>query len=168
MFIKKFIDIAKHLRQLNNFHTMFAVLAGLNLPPVQALNRAFSEIPLQTQSIFSDLVKLIPPREGEATAYKEALKKLSNGENFQPLIPYLDVVLRDILFIEDGVPSRTKSNLINFEKRVYLYEVIQKVQEQQRRIYNLQPVYQVRVILEKSIKAHKPLKDLEALLKNAQ
>jgi hypothetical protein len=114
------------LRQLNNFHSLFAVLAGLNLPPVQSLNRAFSEIPLQTQSVrhdnlcssslsffvcflfifiiwfasffgshrnavlqvFSDLVKLIPPREGEALAYKESLQK-SVDEGHLPLLPYL-------------------------------------------------------------------------------
>lgn len=161
--IKKFIDIAKYLRQLNNFHSLFAVLAGLNLPPVQSLNRAFSEIPLQTQSVFSDLVKLIPPREGEALAYKESLQK-SVDEGHLPLLPYLDVVLRDILLIEDGIPSRTKvHNLINFEKRARLFSVIQKVHEHQRRVYNLQPVHQVRVILEESINAHKPLKELEAI-----
>ncbi len=44
----------QYLRQLNNFHSLFAVLAGLNLPPVQSLNRAFSEIPLQTQSVRHD------------------------------------------------------------------------------------------------------------------
>ncbi len=39
-----------------------------------------------------------------------------------------DVVLRDILLIEDGIPSRTKAhNLINFEKRARLFSVIQKV-----------------------------------------
>lgn len=102
------------MRQLNNFHSLFAVLAGLNLPPVQSLNRAFSEIPLQTQSVrhdnlrsslsffasffdshnnavlqvFSDLVKLIPPREGEALAYKESLQK-SVDEGHLPLLPYL-------------------------------------------------------------------------------
>jgi hypothetical protein len=103
------------------------------------------------------------------------------------------VVLRDILLIEDGIPSRTKvHNLINFEKRARLFSVIQKVSvhpppdlpntqradrvcvvacaangrqvhEHQRRVYNLQPVHQVRVILEESINAHKPLKELEAI-----
>jgi hypothetical protein len=39
-----------------------------------------------------------------------------------------DVVLRDILLIEDGIPSRTKAhNLINFEKRARLFSIIQKV-----------------------------------------
>ncbi len=106
--------------------------------------------------VFSDLVKLIPPREGEALAYKESLQK-SVDEGHLPLLPYLgasfvliarfpakmmsacthawglcnaitDVVLRDILLIEDGIPSRTKvHNLINFEKRARLFSVIQKV-----------------------------------------
>jgi hypothetical protein len=52
--------IAQHLRQLNNFHSLFAVLAGLNLPPVQSLNRAFSEIPLQTQSVRTASPFLVP------------------------------------------------------------------------------------------------------------
>lgn len=38
-----------------------------------------------------------------------------------------------------------------------------QVHEHQRRVYNLQPVHQVRVILEESINAHKPLKELEAI-----
>lgn len=88
----------------------------------------------------------MPPREGEALAYVENLRKLTSETNAQPLLPYLgifhvrlmyvevnmaeppaDVVLRDILRIEDSMPSRTKNNLINFEKRVSLYSVIQKV-----------------------------------------
>lgn len=75
------------------------------------------------------------------------------------------MILRDLVIIEDTHPSKV-ANLINFEKRVCLFQEIQKVQEYQRRVYNLQPVYQVRCILQESIAAHKTLKELEYMASN--
>lgn len=50
------------------------------------------------------------------------------------------VYLTDLTFIEDGIPSNTPSDLINFNKRFKTAEVIRDIQQYQNVPYLLQPV----------------------------
>jgi son of sevenless len=50
------------------------------------------------------------------------------------------VYLTDLTFIEDGIPSHTPSDLINFNKRAKTAEVIRDIQQYQNVPYQLQPV----------------------------
>lgn len=52
----------------------------------------------------------------------------------------LGVYLTDLTFIEDGIPSLTPSDLINFHKRVRTAVVIREMQQYQNTPYQLQPV----------------------------
>lgn len=56
------------------------------------------------------------------------------------LIEYIGVYLTDLTFIEDGIPSLTPSDLINFNKRAKTAEVIRDIQQYQNAPYQLQPV----------------------------
>lgn len=48
--------------------------------------------------------------------------------------------MTDLTFIEDGIPSHTPSDLINFNKRAKTAEVIRDIQQYQNVPYQLQPV----------------------------
>jgi son of sevenless len=50
------------------------------------------------------------------------------------------VYLTDLTFIEDGIPSHTPSDLINFNKRAKTAEVIRDIQQYQNVPYQLQAV----------------------------
>lgn len=50
------------------------------------------------------------------------------------------VYLTDLTFIEDGIPSLTQSDLINFNKRTKTAEVIRDIQQYQNAPYQLIPV----------------------------
>lgn len=52
----------------------------------------------------------------------------------------IGVYLTDLTFIEDGIPSLTPSELINFNKRAKTAEVIRDIQQYQNVPYLLQPV----------------------------
>jgi son of sevenless-like protein len=52
----------------------------------------------------------------------------------------LGVYLTDLTFIEDGIPSLTPSDLINFNKRAKTAEVIRDIQQYQNVPYQLLPV----------------------------
>lgn len=47
-------------------------------------------------------------------------------------------------FIEDGIPSHTPSDLINFNKRAKTAEVIRDIQQYQNVPYQLQPVHELQ------------------------
>jgi son of sevenless-like protein len=61
---------------------------------------------------------------------------------FCPSLTYfsLGVYLTDLTFIEDGIPSHTPSDLINFNKRAKTAEVIRDIQQYQNVPYQLQAV----------------------------
>ena len=54
------------------------------------------------------------------------------------------VYLTDLTFIEDGIPSHTPSDLINFNKRTKTAEVIRDIQQYQNVPYLLQPVSELQ------------------------
>lgn len=131
------------------------------------------------------MVKLIPPKEGEAIGYKDmfhasvdalslpALPYLGKEANLLSLPPlifstlYIDVVLREILEIEENNADMV-ATLINFEKRVLLYGCIQFVQEYQRRSYNLQSVFQVKRLLKESVQGHLSEKEIEDIARQRE
>lgn len=61
-----------------------------------------------------------------------------------PCIPFFGVYLTDLTFIEDGIPSLTPSELINFNKRAKTAEVIRDIQQYQNIPYLLQPVSELQ------------------------
>ena len=48
-----------------------------------------------------------------------------------PVVPYVGLYLSDLTFIDEGNPNEI-NGLINFSKRMLLYEVIQQVQQYQQ------------------------------------
>jgi son of sevenless-like protein len=54
------------------------------------------------------------------------------------------VYLTDLTFIEDGIPSLTPSELINFNKRTKTAEVIRDIQQYQNSPYLLTPVTELQ------------------------
>jgi son of sevenless-like protein len=52
--------------------------------------------------------------------------------------------LTDLTFIEDGIPSHTPSELINFNKRAKTAEVIRDIQQYQNVPYQLQSVTELQ------------------------
>lgn len=52
--------------------------------------------------------------------------------------------LTDLTFIEDGIPSHTPSDLINFNKRAKTAEVIRDIQQYQNVPYQLQAVHDLQ------------------------
>jgi son of sevenless-like protein len=56
----------------------------------------------------------------------------------------IGVYLTDLTFIEDGIPSLTQSDLINFSKRQKTAEVIRDIQQYQNAPYQFVPVAEIQ------------------------
>eukprot|EP00211_Chloroparvula_japonica_P000959 CAMPEP_0119135872 /NCGR_PEP_ID=MMETSP1310-20130426/20227_1 /TAXON_ID=464262 /ORGANISM="Genus nov. species nov., Strain RCC2339" /LENGTH=985 /DNA_ID=CAMNT_0007126817 /DNA_START=12 /DNA_END=2966 /DNA_ORIENTATION=- len=132
-YISHFIQIAKALRELNNFNALMEIIAGFENAAVWRLQPFFNEVPRRYSQILEELHEV-----------------MSTGKNFQsiratlktvdmPCIPYLGMYLTDLTFIEDGNPDTVKGNLINFTKRRYVAQVIQDIQQYQQTPFCLKP-----------------------------
>ncbi|XP_075247336.1 guanine nucleotide-releasing factor 2-like isoform X2 [Convolutriloba macropyga] len=123
----KFIKVLKHLSEMNNFSSCFAVLCGLNINPVSRLDWPKSSI--ETLSSVSELLSPFHHFRN----YREALS-LSQGA----CIPHLAIVLHDLqqiavmddtLAVSHSHQNRSdidsdiggSSAVINFTKRWHQY-----------------------------------------------
>ncbi|EGC38002.1 aimless RasGEF [Dictyostelium purpureum] len=144
----RFIKIAEHLKTLNNYNSLMAIIAGLNFSSVYRLKYTREELSPAILKSYAELEKIMNS-EGSFKTYRGRL------QNFvPPMLPYLGVHLTDLTFMEenpDNIPievSKGKSvNLINFTKRTLVFKVISLVQETQNVAYNLQPVHQIQEFL---------------------
>lgn len=122
------IKIANHLRSLNNFHLVTAVISGLNNHAVLRLKHSREKLP-------KTFVQIMERLEAETTM-EASFKNLRQAvlKARQPVIPYIGVYLMDLLFIEEGNPDNFGS-FINFRKRKQVFEIIQTIQKCQQTGY---------------------------------
>ncbi|KAM3181295.1 hypothetical protein ACTXT7_014647 [Hymenolepis weldensis] len=137
--LKRFIKIAKLCKDLRNFNTMFCILVGLHMSPVERLRQTWERLPNKYVKMSRDLALVLDPSRNFAH-YRNLLNSSpqsssmmspsQTGAQCLPLVPYLPLVLKDLTFIHLGNPSRTPASntsspqLINFAKlRMFAKEI---------------------------------------------
>eukprot|EP01126_Amoeba_proteus_P063749 TRINITY_DN8819_c0_g1_i1.p1 TRINITY_DN8819_c0_g1~~TRINITY_DN8819_c0_g1_i1.p1 ORF type:complete len:733 (+),score=161.82 TRINITY_DN8819_c0_g1_i1:194-2392(+) len=128
--ITKFITIAQHLKDLNNYNTLMGIIAGLNYGPVSRLKHSFAGVKKNKQ-ILQDLQEFVNP----SGSYKR-LRDLTESVSGKSVVPYIGITLQDLTFIDENkdfveakgmerVPDGTK--LINFAKQRMVHLAIYKL-----------------------------------------
>jgi len=135
--MNKFIEIAKELRNLQNFDGIMGVVAGMTVSSVDRLKFSKLTITDAMMDTWNQLVECMAP-DHSWKIYREQLHNCS-----PPAVPYLGTYLTDLTFIEDGNPDcftvDENEVLINFRKRELLYKVLQEIQVYQTSRYNIEP-----------------------------
>ncbi|KAF8935464.1 hypothetical protein BGZ47_009922, partial [Haplosporangium gracile] len=105
--IKKFIEVAKICRQLNNLHTSMFIVSALTSKPVRRLSSSWKLVSSRDMETLKNLEALMDP-SGNMRCYRQAVAKAE-----APTIPFLPILLKDITFILDGNPTMiaSKANL---------------------------------------------------------
>ncbi|KAJ6225986.1 ras guanine nucleotide exchange factor i-related [Anaeramoeba flamelloides] len=137
-----FINVAQHLRNLNNFNSLITIFSGLNCSSIHRLKYTFQEC--STRII--ELKNKFEIEMASDQSYKQYRKLLHNAN--PPCVPYLGVYLTDLTFIEDGNPDKIEK-LINFSKRRLVYAVIEEIQRYQSQPYSFQSIHQIQSLLGK-------------------
>eukprot|EP00009_Paramoeba_aestuarina_P001203 CAMPEP_0201506558 /NCGR_PEP_ID=MMETSP0161_2-20130828/474_1 /ASSEMBLY_ACC=CAM_ASM_000251 /TAXON_ID=180227 /ORGANISM="Neoparamoeba aestuarina, Strain SoJaBio B1-5/56/2" /LENGTH=986 /DNA_ID=CAMNT_0047900685 /DNA_START=179 /DNA_END=3139 /DNA_ORIENTATION=- len=132
--ISYFMQVAKNLREMNNFNALMEVIAGFENAAVWRLQPFFQEVPRRYAEVMDDL-RVTMSTQKNNKSIREVLRSVD-----MPCIPYLGMFLTDLTFIEDGNPDTTKEGLINFTKRRYVAQVILEIQQYQQIPYCLQAV----------------------------
>ncbi|OUM67337.1 hypothetical protein PIROE2DRAFT_40107, partial [Piromyces sp. E2] len=97
--IRKFIEIAKYCRELNNFHSALFIVSGLLSPPVQRLKQTWELINNKEMTTLNNLEKLLSP-VSNMKYYRKAIA-LAKG----PVVPFFPIIMKDFRFIIDGNPT---------------------------------------------------------------
>jgi len=116
--LKRFIELTKECLDRNNLFSLFSLLAGLNLTPVQRLKKTWAGIGKAHQKMHQDLEKLSDPSKN-MQAYRTR-----SANALPPVIPFLPIFLKDMIFFNDGNPNTIQGGLINIEKLRMMTEQI--------------------------------------------
>eukprot|EP00002_Diphylleia_rotans_P038559 TRINITY_DN8793_c0_g4_i1.p1 TRINITY_DN8793_c0_g4~~TRINITY_DN8793_c0_g4_i1.p1 ORF type:complete len:1087 (+),score=223.15 TRINITY_DN8793_c0_g4_i1:44-3304(+) len=130
----KIVELNLELRKLKNYNAVAAVCAGLCNSAVHRLKFTREILRKGVVEIQEELENLMSP-EGSYKNYREDIHTVN-----PPCVPFLGVYLRDLVFIEDGNPDTVGDNLINFQKRRFVYNVIQEICQYQQTAYRFEPV----------------------------
>lgn len=113
--IEKFIQIARKCFKLQNFNTTLAIVSGLNLVSVSRLKISWEAVDPKRMKQLHGLEDLMTPI-GNYKAYRAYIENLDLAK---PFIPVISLILKDILFANDGNPTylnNSTEKLINFSK----------------------------------------------------
>ncbi len=129
--VARFIEVAKFLRSVNNFHTLMGIVAGLNMAAVSKsrLKQTWARVDAQLQQEFAELEALMSP-SSSFKLYRAALRQAK-----PPSMPYVGSVCGDLTFIDEGNPDSV-DGLVNFEKRLQVHRVLQEVEGHARVPYS--------------------------------
>ncbi|THC92967.1 hypothetical protein EYZ11_007558 [Aspergillus tanneri] len=152
--IKHFVNVADKCRALNNYSTLTSIISALGTAPIHRLGRTWAQASGRTSTILEQMRRLMASTKNFGE-YRETLH-LANP----PCIPFFGVYLTDLTFIEDGIPSLTPSELINFNKRAKTAEVIRDIQQYQNVPYLLQPVHELQEYILSNLQAAGDVHDM--------
>ncbi|KAJ5102104.1 hypothetical protein NUU61_004326 [Penicillium alfredii] len=152
--IKHFVNVADKCRALNNYSTLTSIISALGTAPIHRLGRTWGQVSGRTSAILEQMRRLMASTKNFGE-YRETLH-LANP----PCIPFFGVYLTDLTFIEDGIPSLTPSELINFSKRAKTAEVIRDIQQYQNVPYLLQPVPELQDYILSNLQAAGDVHDM--------
>ncbi|EEH47767.1 uncharacterized protein PADG_03851 [Paracoccidioides brasiliensis Pb18] len=126
--LEKFMNIAMKLRQLNNYNSLGAVIAGLNGTPVFRLTQTRELVSPTVQKQFMSLVILM------GTEKSHFAYRLAWENSFAEKIPFLPLHRRDLVSAEEG--NRTfigpGNDRINWKKFEIMGEVVLGIHNSQR------------------------------------
>ncbi|XP_019852599.1 PREDICTED: ras guanine nucleotide exchange factor K-like isoform X1 [Amphimedon queenslandica] len=132
--IQGFIQICNHLHLMNNFCTLMALLNGLAHHSINRLTKTFGKLDRVLHKRLNELQEMARP-DDNFKLLREHLKKASNS-----CIPYLQLYMSDLAFLDNCSPNFHKDNLINFSKFRLIYHQIRDLILRQDKSYNFEEV----------------------------
>lgn len=131
--IEYFVQLCHELLKLRNFNDIMAVLAALSGSAIGRLKKTWDAFPRAKKKELDELHSLMNT-DSNWNKYRTTLMNAP-----PPKIPYLGLVLTDLVFIEDGNHDRLPSGHINWTKCELIAECLKQVQLCQQSPYGLAP-----------------------------
>jgi len=136
--IERWLLVAAKCKKINNFNSLMEVLAALGMSCISRLKKSWKALPENVSSQYEELDNIMDMNKNYKS-YRRELEKATSANS--PCVPYVGVILRDLLFIEEGnADTHEESGFVNFEKMRLVAAVTSYMQSFQRRPYPIKPI----------------------------
>ncbi len=146
------LKLAHYFRQLHNFHSMMAILTGLQRGCITRLTQTFELISPQSKDI---LKRLLQDMNGSKNylAYRNILEKFFRGKFNGAFIPHLGAHLAEMTAVDEGNSDYVNSapHLLNVVKLKLFARPVMQLADLQKYRYNLTPVRIVSCAVDKAL-----------------
>lgn len=116
--IEYFVDVAKECINIGNFNSLMAIIAGMNMSPIQRLKKTWGKI---NKDKFEILEHQMDPSNNFGS-YRSSLKAAlwrSAGameDRERIVIPFFSLFVKDMYFLNEGCTNKMPNGHVNFEK----------------------------------------------------
>lgn len=141
--LKKFLTVCELLFELGNFNGLMEVIAGLSLGCVQRLHKTWSLAGSGPKAVFERFSNIMTTKQN-FQSYRHALSATK-----MPAVPYVGVILRDIVFLEEGNPLKLPNGFFNFDRIQLLGRLMLEITRFKRTAYDIPSLPQVQAFFAK-------------------
>eukprot|EP01083_Nonionella_stella_P017038 47595_1 len=122
--LKNLIKVGMRLMELRNYNTLCAFHSALSSAPIHRLKAMWNRVPQRYMTMVRQIKDLFDRNDNHCNLRR----KLSGATVDEPHIPYMGLLLQDLVFVDDGgARSVYDQNRINFHKMLQINETIQRV-----------------------------------------
>ncbi|CAL4091049.1 unnamed protein product, partial [Meganyctiphanes norvegica] len=130
--IEKWVAVADICRCLHNYNGVLQVCAAFQNSSVFRLKKTWEKVSKTTRQTLDKLQTLVTS-DGRFRSLRDALHRCD-----PPCIPYLGMYLTDLTFIDEGTPTFTDDDLLNFSKMRMIAHVIREIRHFQQTPYKIE------------------------------
>jgi len=142
-----FIQVAAHLREIGNLSGAMQIVCALDASSVKRLHKTWKGLPRKDVLTFSSLEEAFTSKSNFANYRRLSHDKNENSTG--AVLPYIGVVLQDLLMIEE-LPTTLANGMVNFRKmRRFASLLRSEILERQSALprFNFEPVHAIQEYL---------------------